>query len=109
SLRSKLELHLADKNASWSGDVARWIEDGHASLLCIASPLTAAAVVDAIVLGIPGSARVTLAYEGEASDVARRAAARLGVTLLDATAFPEPPAPIEIPPEVGAEMLAVAL
>lgn len=110
SLRTKLELHLADKpHVHWSGDVARWEEDGHASLLSLASPLTTSAIVDAIVLAIDENARPTVAFEGAPSLVAQRTAARLGVTLLDATALAEPAGPIEIPPEVGAELLATAL
>jgi hypothetical protein len=119
SLRTKLELHLADKNASWTGDVARYQADGHASLLSLASPLTAASIVDAIVLAleVAGASKVTVAFEGEASVVAQRTAARLGVTLLDASALPDravqvssiPAPPIDIPPEIGAELLAIAL
>lgn len=113
SLRTKLELHLADKNAQWSGNVARYQTEGHASLLAIASPLTAAAIVDAVVLALEtiDAPKITLAFEGEPSLVAKRTADRLGVTLLDATALPDasPLAPIDIPPQIGAELLAIAL
>src|SRR5438552_5238413 len=88
------------------------MQDGHASLLSLASPLTAASVVDAVVFALEGdhgTTHIAVAYEGVASEVALRTAARLGVTLLDATALPEPAPPVDVPPEIGADLLAVEL
>lgn len=89
TLEDKLRLHFADRAAAWrevpGGLEATW--EGNL-LRAAPGPLTAAAVVDAHAFS--GAAVVTLAYEGAASPVAVRAAARFGIRLLDVATLPEP-------------------
>lgn len=110
-LEDKLRLHFADKDAAWSGTWARclvgasWDDaDGRHLLLGVEAPLVAARVVDAYVQTLDdGAAHLTLAWEGDATPVARSAAERLGVALLDASDLPLPvaePAPVAAPEPV---------
>ncbi|MEA3200828.1 MAG: hypothetical protein QOE90_2256 [Thermoplasmata archaeon] len=104
SVQDKLRLHLA--NTAVEGT---W--------LAHEGPLTAAGVIDAY--NAARGSRITLVHEGPVGDVARRSAARFGITLLDAASFPQPqpqPAPQPEPrpaplaaPTVLAEALAPAL
>lgn len=108
-LEDKLRLRYADRDAVWTGTWAgalvgaTWEEaDGRRLLLGVESPLVAARVVDAFVQGLDDGARhVTVAWEGVATPVARDAASRLGVDLLDATDLPLPAPPaVEAPAPV---------
>jgi len=82
-VQDKLRLHLANTTVEGT-----W--------LAHEGPLSAADVIDAYNQGGRG-ARVTLVHEGPVGDVARRSAARFGVTLVDAAALPEPgPAPTRL-------------
>ncbi|HWH09078.1 MAG TPA: hypothetical protein VNX21_07745, partial [Candidatus Thermoplasmatota archaeon] len=119
-LEDKLRLHFADKHAVWSATWARaaigatWDdEDGRRLLLGVDAPLVAARVVDAYVQALDDGARhVTLAWEGAATPVARDAALRLGVDLLDATDLPLPapePEPLPLPAPSDAPLAPNAL
>lgn len=84
SLRETLEPYLADRSATWTDDAALWTEKGTPRmLLTIDGALSAQAVVDAHVRGLANGAALTLAHTGDATDVARRMAARFGIELLD--------------------------
>lgn len=94
SLQDKLRLHLSDKRASWSADglVAdapgeRWV--------AVPSALTSAALLDAFESARAAGVRLTLVHEGAPSAPAQRSAARLGVTLVEASLLPEPAAAAE--------------
>lgn len=118
----RLRLHLAGKQVTWrteaTATVATWDEDGApCALACLPQPLTAASVLDAYLSLRP--ARLTLVCEGDPSPVARRSAARFGVTLLDAASLPElppaaappvapPPAPVPAPTPLPAPEPLVA-
>lgn len=103
-LHEKLRLHLADKEASWRDGVVAWTEAGERHLLVpVEGGLTAAAVVDAHLAALREGARARVAYEGGATSVARGAAERFGVALIDASALvlpAEAPAPVEEPAPV---------
>lgn len=88
-----VQAYLADKNATWSDNLATWNEDGAERLLAhVDGPLTADAIIDAHVRALARHATLTIAHSGEATPVARRTAARFGVALLDATSLPPPAA-----------------
>lgn len=110
SLADKLKLHFADQHAVWSGTWPRAIagatfDDATGArhlILAVESPVVAARIVDAYVQGLEDGAQVTVAFEGEMTAVARQAAERLGVQLLDAAPLPFPvPEPVlALPPHV---------
>lgn len=109
SLEAKLRLHLAQHNAQWRHDVAgfslvaTWHDQEARMLLAADTPIRAALVVDAFTLAQRENAHATLVHQTEPSGVARDAAARLGVFLLDADTLPDAPdAPVM-------EMLAASL
>lgn len=109
SLEAKLRLHLAQHNVQWRHDVAgfsviaTWQDDEARMLLASDTPIRAALVVDAFTLAQRERAHATLVHQTEPSSVARDAAARLGVFLLDAATLPDAPeGPVE-------DMLAASL
>lgn len=98
SAQDKLRLHLADKTVTWREDVPDAVaaQTADAVFVAFAGPVTAATVIDAYNVG-RGRA-ITLVHDGPVGDVARRSAARFGVSLLDAASLPEPaPAPVALP------------
>lgn len=105
-LEDKLRLRFADKHADWTRTWPRavagatWDEDGaRCLLLAVDGPLVAARVVDAFVQAqAEGASRVTLAHAGEATPVAKEAAQRLGVALLDGASLPPPAPTVAAPP-----------
>lgn len=109
-LEDKLRLHFADKDAVWSDTWAgalvgaTWEEGGSRRLLLgVAPPLLAARVVDAHMMSVDaGASHVTLAFEGSVTPVARTAAERLGVSLLDASDLPLP-VPVAVPVALAPE------
>ncbi|MFA5861112.1 MAG: hypothetical protein WDA16_05405 [Candidatus Thermoplasmatota archaeon] len=129
SLQSKLQQHLATKNASWRADAATWVEAGDERVLYWTDgPLTASHVVDAHLRTLHDHAKPTLAYSGTTTEVARAAAARFGIALFNAAALPEPTpttmdegivvpiadaphhaAPIDMPPALAAQMVEALL
>jgi hypothetical protein len=93
SVQDKLRLHVAAKNVTWRTDVpgalaaAQWTDDAPHLLLAFDGPVSASRIVDAYNAG--RGSHVTLVHEGPIGDVARRSAARFGITLLDlATLLP---------------------
>lgn len=93
TLRDKLQLYLAGKDATWTGAGASWAEQGETHLLVeVDGPLTADAVIDAHVRAQAIGARLTLAHLGAPTRVALRTAERFRIPLLDASALPEPAA-----------------
>lgn len=86
-----VQAYLANKNATWSDDLASWTEDGKEHLLLrVDGPLNAETIVDAHVRALARGATLAIAPSGEATPVARRTAARFGITLLDPATLPQP-------------------
>lgn len=99
SLADKLRHHLADKDATWLDGAASWTEPAGAFVLVpIEGALCAEALVDAHLLARERNARLVVAHEGAPSEVAARTAARFRITLLDASALPEPAPARAAPP-----------
>ncbi len=90
SVQDKLRLHLADKTVTWREDVPHALaaQTPEGLFLSFGGAVTASTVIDAYNAG--RGSRITLLHEGPVGDVARRSAARFGVTLLDAATLPEP-------------------
>lgn len=116
---AKLQAHLAARAPSWADDAAtaRYADDAGDARFLVVVPraLTAADVVDAHLAAQRAGARPALAFDGAATDVARRTARRLGVELVDVATLPEPvvAAPAEVAPAdaepIAAEPVPLAI
>lgn len=98
SLALTLRRRFGDEPIDWQAEgpvLGVWQGGARRILTAHEGPLTAAAIVDARLLGHAEGARVVLAHEGTPTEVARRCAERFGVSLVRLDAPKAAPAPAE--------------